>query len=80
MSEVVEKDRTVGDVLGKFDVAVQGFNSKSLDELSHEDFGVIISAVIDLQVEVERVHDALTDEWAARYEMHPDGSVTRREA
>lgn len=75
-----EQPQTVDDVLGRFEIAVPpSYNDKPLDELSHDDFGVIISAVIDLQVEIEAVHDALTDAWAARYEMHPDGSATRRE-
>jgi hypothetical protein len=67
-------------VLGTFEVAAPSYHDKPLNELSHEDFGVVISALGDLRTEVEKVEDAMTEEWAARYEMHKDGSQTRREA
>ena len=82
MGEAVKAaPRTLGDVFGDQEIPwPKSYNDKSLDSLSAKDFEAIFEMVLDHQAEVERIHDALTDEWAARFEMHPDGSQTRREA
>lgn len=78
----IARARTVGDVFGRFGLPVgfESYGKVTLDKLSHDEYGFLIEAAMDLRGEVEKIEDELTQAWARCYEMLPDGGVSRRSA
>lgn len=73
-------ERTVREVFGKVAIpeGLEGYADNTLDQLSHDSYGVLIGATEDMRGEVEGITDELNHAWGLRYELLPDGGVARR--